>query len=532
MKKNKTLKQQFILRMLIVVVSIAAISGAIQFYFLYKEVKHNVENEAQMISESIEQGIRSTDLAERSIEEQIDYKIESISQRIGDQLPNRMEDITDSELMAISKDMNITGISIFAKENDSVSVVKSTEPEEVGFSLEGLSKEGDATLHQLINAEKPEDFGITSYLSDNIVVLYTAQAGSREKPEFFKYAYYHKPGTDYLISPFIVANEIYQYTEKVGPDARIENLLKENEYAKEIAVLDPRVYANPSLAQEMYPPLEKVVNGSYSYTNDEEAIIQTIEHPEESSYIQESKGEKVYKMFIPYDEGRLIFIALDYEKMSAPLKNLSLILIIFGFVSLILLFIMSTRFFSDIYENIEKIIRQIKSLEKGDFTAQSSVNGGGELDDLSKTTNKMAKTLKSVMSETLHQANQTQKLAYILEADATKSVEEIYTISMQTTVGARELTEELEYSITQITTILQESKDEKASEVLNHIQEIREYVNKGTNSATEMTISLANILTSLQNQSVSLSNVSKKLFNSMKQFELDTKSMDEEDFEE
>ena len=532
MTKNKTLKQQFIMRMFLVVVSIAAISGVSQFYLLYKEVENNVENEAQMISQSIEQGIRSTDLAERSIEVQIDYKIESISQRIGDQLPNRMAEITESDLLRISKAMNIAGISIFSKENDRVSVVKSTEPEEIGFSLEGLSKEGNDTLHQLLNGAKPEDFGITSYLSDNIVVLYMAQAGSREKPEFFKYAYYHNPGTDYIISPFIEANEIYQYTETVGPDARIEKLVKESEYAKEIAVLDPRVYENPSLAEEMYPPLKKVVHGSYSYTNDEESIIRTLEDPEEVSYIQDYEGGKVYKMFLPYDEGRVIFIALDYEKMSAPLKNHSIILIIFGFLSLIVLFIMSTRFFSDIYQNIEKIIKQIKSLEKGDFTAQSSVNGGGELDDLSKTTNKMAKTLKSMMSETLQQANQTKKLAYLLEADATQSVEEIYTMSMETTSGAREVTTELEYFIEKITSILQDSNDEKSKEVLNQIPGIRELVKDRADSATEMTITLANILSSLQNQSVSLSKISNNLLNSMKLFELDTKLMDEEDFEQ
>ncbi|MFB5087022.1 methyl-accepting chemotaxis protein [Psychrobacillus sp. PGGUH221] len=528
MTKNKTLKQQFIIKMLLVVVSIATVSGLIQFYFLYQEVKLNVENEAQMISQSIEQGIKSTDLAERAIEQQIDYKIESISQRISERLPNKEIDITNQVLQEISKDMNITGISIFAKENDKVTVFKSSEPEEIGFSLEGLSKEGDATLHQLLNEVKPENFGITSYINDNTVVLYTAQAGSRDKPEFFKYAYYHKPGTDYIISIFIEANEVYQYTEKVGPHVWIENLLKENEYAKEIAVLNPRVYADPSLAEKIYPPLEKVVYGKYNYTNDEKAIIRMIEHPEKTSYLQDVKGEKIYKIFIPYDEGRVIFIALDYEKMSAPLKNHSLILIIFGFLSLIVLFFVSTRFFSGIYRNIEKIIKQIKSLEKGDFTVQSTVNGGGELDDLSKTTNKMAITLNNVMSETLQQANHTQKLAYILEAEATKSVEEIYTISMQTTSGAREITEDLEYSITQIITILQDSKDEKAKVILAHIEEIRQYVKKGTNSATEMTISLANILTSLQNQSVSLSTVSKKLFNSMKQFELDTR-MDEEE---
>lgn len=529
MTKNKTLKQQFILRMLLVVVSIATISGIIQFYFLYKEVELNVENEAQMITQSIEQGIRSTDLAERSIEEQIDLKIESISQRIADQLPKRVEDITSEELLEISQEMNITGISIFAMENDIISVLKSTEPEEIGFSLKDLSEEGYTTMNKLLYEEKLDYSEMTSYMADNIFVLFTAQAGSREKPEFFKYAYYHETGTDYVISSFIQANEIYQYTKKVGPDVGIENLLKENEYAKEIAVLDPRVFENPSLAEEMYPPLEKVVYGEYSYTNDDEAIIQTIEHPEKTSYIQDTKDGKIYKILIPYDEGRVIFIALDYDKMSAPLRDHSLILIIFGFLSLIALFFVSTRFFSDIYQNIAEIIKQIKSLEKGDFTAQSTVNGGGELEDLSKTTNKMAKTLKDVMSETLHQANQTQKLAYILEADATRSVEDIYTISMHTTTGARELTEELEYSFTKIIAILEESNDEKAQEILAHIEEIRQIVKKGTNSATEMTISLANILTSLQNQSVSLSTVSNELFNSMKKFELDASVIDKDE---
>lgn len=519
-------------RMLLVVVSIAIISGLIQFYFLYEEVKRNVANEAQMISQSIEQGIRSTNLAENSIEKQIDFKIESISQRIGDQLPSRVEDITNEDLLALSKNMGIAGISIFGKENDVLSVVKSSEPQEIGFTLKDVSVEGDQTLNQLLNGEKPQDVGMTSYMNDNMIVLYTAQAGSREKPEFFKYSYYHNPGTDYVISTFIEANEVYQFTEEVGPNSWIETLMKENEFAKEIAILDPRVFENPSLAEEMYPPLKKVVYGNYTYSNDNKAIIGMIEDPQKTSYIQDIDGKKVYKIFIPYDEGKIIFIALDYEKMSAPLKNHSLILIVFGFLSLIALFIMSTRFFSDIYLNIEKIIKQIKSLEKGDFTAQSSVTSGGELDDLSKTTNKMAKTLKSMMSETLHQANQTKKLAYLLEAEATQSVEEIYTMSMQTTSGAREVTTEIEYFIEQLTTILQDNKDEKSIEILDLIPGIRELVRNRADSATEMTITLANILSSLQNQSVSLSKISKKLLNSMKLFELDTKTLDDEDFEQ
>ncbi|MDC3414981.1 methyl-accepting chemotaxis protein [Aquibacillus sp. 3ASR75-11] len=520
--KNKTLRKQFVTRMLIVLISITVISGAIQFYLSYGQVEQNVENEAMMIGQSIEQGITETDLAERAIEQQIDYKLEDTSERIGELLPEKAADISNSDLIKVNEKVKIAGIDIFKKEDGVISVSNSTDPEEIGFTLKGISEEGNNALEQLLMEEKPNGRGIASYINDNIVILYTAQAGSREEPQFFKYAYYHQPGTDYIISAFIEANEVYQFTQEVGPSAWIEKVLTGSEFSKEIAILDPRVFADPSLAERMYPPLKKVVYGKYTFRNDEKLLIDLLKSPKRVSYIDNNNGEKIYKMFIPYDEGRVIYIALDYEKMSAPLKNNSLLLIVFGFLALLLLFIITARFFSDIYNNIAKIINQIKSLEKGDFTSRSHVEDGGELSDLSKTTNKMAETLNKLIGETREQATETERHAYLLEAEANNSVEKVYSMSVDTTTTSREAIEEIDYFLNELEGYLQQEEGEKAKSILGKVDEVREQIRAGTNSTTEMTITLADLLKSLHNQSASLSDISKKLLKNMAQFELNT----------
>ncbi|WP_067724664.1 methyl-accepting chemotaxis protein [Oceanobacillus damuensis] len=524
MNNKKTLQRQFVFTMFITLISITILSGALQFIFIQNHVEENVERETNMIAKSVEQGIAETDIASRAIEQQIDYKLEMVTNLISDQLPASTESITNEQLTNLSTDMDIAGIDIFAyDENDVISVVKSTEPEELGFTLKGVSEEGYAAFENILGGNVTEFTGPASYINDNTIVLYTAQAGSREELQFFKYAYHYEPGRDYLISTFIEANEVNQFTEEVGPETWIQKVLDENKNALEIAVLDPRVFADPSLAEAMYPPQEKLVYGDYRLKTDEQVLINMVESPELVTTIDEHKNEKVYKMFTPFDDGRVIYVAMDYEKISAPFKNYSFILIAFGFISLVILFLTTTRFFNKIYTHITKIIAQIKSYEKGDFTERSKIKGSGELGRLSQSTNKMGETMQGVLGEMHKQAVKTEHHAYLLEAEANNSVEKIYSISMEATTDARESAEELAYLITQIEKILEENKiaDHLVYENFSRIQSLME--NQAT-STTEMTITLSDLLKSLHGQSASLSEIAKKLLNNLEQFKLNDNS--------
>lgn len=97
-----------------------------------------------------------------------------------------------------------------------------------------------------------------TYTNPYTLVLPIAKSASHtDQSKFFKYAYYYEEGTDFIINPFIEANEVNHYMENVGPETEIKKLVKDSEFVEEIGVLNPKVIANPSLEKQIYPPLKK-----------------------------------------------------------------------------------------------------------------------------------------------------------------------------------------------------------------------------------------------------------------------------------
>ena len=445
LRQGNTLRGQFIFKIFFVFIVITLILGAIQYYYLSNQINEDVREQAVSIGKSIEQGINETDLASRSIERQIDYKLKLVAtERISDRLgKKKIESITNDELLKISREFGIAGITLFTRQSDDIVGVKSTEPNDIGFSFKkvlGADDSGFIGLNDLLDDTTPTQHD-ESYVDHNTMILLTSQSGSQEdKPTFFKYAYYHKEGQDFVINPYIEANGVYQFTQSVGPNSWIKKVIETNKAAKEVAVLDPRVYADPSLAQEMYPPLKKVVYGEYKFSDkkDENLLKDMVKHPRKVSYITTIGKQKVYKMFIPMKNGQVIYIALNYDMMSEPLQKLSILLIAFSVVSLLALFVLTARFFSALYKQIQVIISQIKQLELGDFTAKSEVIAKGELADLSNSTNHMTDILNGVLKDTTKQAEKVQYLSKELKSEAAESVDKMYALSLDLTSKARE----------------------------------------------------------------------------------------------
>ncbi len=525
--RKNTLRRQFVIRMLIVLLIISGISIVFQYYYLGNQIDKNVEREAIKIAHSIEQGIAETNTASRAIENQLDLRLKVIAQRISDRLGNKtVNEITNEELQAISKEFDIAGITIFAQQEDDIVGVKSTAPSDIGFSFKevlGDDNEAFIGISNLLNGREIIK-GTESYVDQNTIILYTTQSGSnQENPSFYKYAYYHVEGQNYVINPYIEANEVYQFTQEVGPNTWIEKVLNTNPFALEVAVLDPRVYVDPSLAEKMYPPLEKIVYGEFelSSSKDEKILVSMAENPKEVGYVTEEDSKKIYKMFIPMSNGEVIFVALDYSTISLPFKNISTFLLITSFISLLAMFILTTRFFNSIYKNIQVIIAQIKQLELGDFTARSEVKVKGELADLSASTNHMTETLNKVLRETTKVASKVQKMSLDLKEEADESVEKVYDLSIDLTSNAREDA----YEISDFLELLEEKikslpNKEDIDRILSRIEEIRLISDKRSESTTDITITLSDLLKSLQNQSDELSEISGKLFENMYKFKL------------
>ncbi|MFD2372145.1 HAMP domain-containing protein [Brevibacillus sp. GCM10020057] len=521
-KQHKSLLQQFLSRIFFVLIIISVITGVVQLYLINQQITLETDNQAFMIAESINKGIEETLLASSAIEHQIDLKLISYAERIADRLQNKnLQMITNEELIATRDEMGVAGITILAKTEGDIVGVLSTEPQDIGFSLKkvGFLEAAD----NLLNGRKVSVPGAT-FLENNMVVLPIAQSESHvDQPAFYKYSYYHPPGKPYIINVFIEAGEVYQFTREIGPDVWISKVRKENSNVKEIGILTPKVFADPSLEQKLYPPLKKIVHGTFNYESDEDIrlLTQLSVQPKVVTSIQSIDKKKIYKMFLPIKDDKVVYIALDFDEIRSPLVRHSVILIVSGFVSLVALFALTARFFAKIYKDIQKIIAQMKQLETGDLTARSDVTAKGELGDLSHSVNKMTYALRRLLTDTHKKAIQAQRVAVVLEAEANHSVEKAFSLSMEKTATARDSIDEIFFCLDQVEELLEQQKENsKATEILDKINRIRDWAKERTNNTTEITITLADLLKSLHAQSSELSDIANVLLQKMERFKL------------
>lgn len=524
MKKKQSLRRKFVIQVLMSLISVVVLSGIIQLFFINQQIAINVESQANLVSNNILSGIKKTEMASESIEDQIDLKMLGYAKYIASQLNTKTaKDISNEQLIELKEELGLEGITIFVQTQDDVIGVKSTDPTEVGFSFKPFGEEVLTPMMDVMEGKIIPRAGDGSYVNINELVLPISQSGSHENPVFIKYAYYHPEGTDFLINPYVLEEEVYKFTQEVGPDVEIKDVLKSNSTVKEIAVLNPRVFKDPSLEEELYAPLRKVEYGTFKYKSkrDVEILKDMVTHPEKITLIDTTNGEKLYQVFIPVNENRVIYIAFDYEEMSGPLYRHSIILIISGLLSLLVLFLLTTRFFSGIYEKIQQIIQQINSLEEGDLTAKSNVKDNSELESLSHSANRMVDRLNKLVRDTQENATKTQKLSVMLEAEASQSVEKMYEISTEATIKSREQLFDITLFLEEVSKVLAPYQaDENAREILGKVDIMKEVANERTSATTDMTITLSDLLKSLHGQSSELSEISNTLLEQMEKFKL------------
>lgn len=519
-RSKHSLQRQFLIRVFIVLIIIVLVSSATQLYLVQRQISRETKNQATMVASSVNNGIEETLLASSSIEHQIDLKLVSYAKHIADMLSDKgISEVTTEELLKIQRGLNISGLTLFAEQQDDIVGVASTDPAEIGFSMKkiGFYEAG----RMLLSGGKAPIPGAT-LIDDNIIVLPIAQSSTHGgESSFYKYAYYHPPGTDYVINPFIQANEVSQFTQESGPEAWISKIEKENPYVVEVAILTPKVFADPSLEQNLYPAVKKVASGKFAYesAHDEKWLKSVAAKPEQKAYVETVGGKKLYKMFLPTQSDQMIYIALDYGKISEPLYRHSIISLLFGLFSLIALFILTARFFTQIYKYIQKIIHQIKQLENGNLTVRSDIQDKGELGDLSSSVNAMADSLHSFLLSTHEKATAMQRMAVILEAEANQSVEQALSMSIHATAEARVSIEEIEFFLDQVKAKLETGAGDAASaQLTEQIVQMRQIFKEKTNNATMISIALSDLLKSLHGQSSELSNLAKFLLLQLQKF--------------
>jgi DNA-dependent RNA polymerase auxiliary subunit epsilon len=524
LRKNISLRKQFLTRIIAILLVISLLSAGIQLYTMNKQIDYEINTQTAIIAQSVNKGIEETDLAAKSIEHQIDLKMEGYLKHIGFMLDKKKyEDITEEELLEIKDELGLSGLSILAKKDNDIVVVKSTNPKEIGWSSRKVGDWIYENFIQILDHKAIEVEGV--YSAEGLVVMPVVKSEVyNEEDLFFKYGYYHSKGTNYIIDPFIEADEIYKFTENVGPESWISQMEKENPFVMDISVLDPNVFQNPELESKYWPPVKKVVYGDYQYQSEQDLKVITgmIDSPSKKTVREKLNKEKILKLFLPQENGQVIHIALDYGKMTEPLVTQSIILGGTGIAAIVSLFLLIYGLFNKIYDSIRKIRDQISLLENGDLTAQSKVHDGSELASLSESVNNMASKLNYLVNETRKQAIKTMELSVQLEDEASSSVETIYELSTETTIKARDqLYEIMEFIDKTEGALAPYEQEEDVQKVIGKLERMRDIAKERTSATTDTTITLSDLLKSLYGQSSELSEISSILFEQISQFKLD-----------
>ncbi|ESU71800.1 hypothetical protein T260_11720 [Geobacillus thermopakistaniensis] len=518
-----TLRKRFLVQVFSLLIVIACLFGMLQVYFMNRQIEADIYEKSLLIARGVEQGIEETELASKMIEHQIDLQMVAVARHIGDLLRTpEARHIRYEQLEEMKERFQLAGLTIFERKGDDIVATKSTDPKDIGFSTKSYGKTVYAYADTLLKGGMPRVAGEEGYASQNIFVLPIVQSGShKDKPRFFKYAYYHPPGSDYIINPFIQAGDVYQFTKQAGPDQLIEQIKRRSSYIKDISVLNAAVFKNPALETNFYPPVKKIEYGEFKYhtKQDIDMMKELVDNPAKKLSVQEVNSEKLYKVFLPISDHRILYLVLDYQKMTAPFYNYSIILIASSLLSLLSLFVVTIPFFNRIYENIQKLKRQMQQLAAGDLTVKSHVKDGSELEELSNDVNQMVQKLNVLVTDVKEQAVKTQRSSVVLEAEASRSVEKMYELAVGTTLQSREWLNEIHAFLDEMANVLKAFPgDQKVMTVLEKVEQMRVIANDRTAVVTEMTIQLSDLLKELHGQSKELSYISNALLQQMSRF--------------
>lgn len=335
--------QNKFIKILAFILFIGLISNIFQLFLLENETNNNMQEQIQLIAHKIKESVTDKKLLFDSIEHQIDLRLVGYAKNIADLLGDKsLDEITNTELEAIRQHLGISGISLFAKQGDAIVVQKSSDPEEIGFGFKEEQTPVYKLIHSVLNGS-PLELVPVSYIDDRAIVTNVTKSGSQpDTNQYFKYAHYHTPGTSYIISCFIEANDVFQHASSLGPNRLIKRLKEENPYIEEISVLMPRSLEKPQLEEGFYPSYRSLLYGSYPGVIDQE--IEMLSHFDRSNptyyFTTSEDGRRLYKTFLPIDEGTVVYIALDYEKVKSSIDRrlfITIILAILCFTIFILL---------------------------------------------------------------------------------------------------------------------------------------------------------------------------------------------------
>ncbi|MFK0526462.1 ATP-binding protein [Paenibacillus illinoisensis] len=384
------------------VLVILILNIALSYYTTEENLRQDSETKmvltAKQIAISVEQNQNSLDYVKR----QIGNNLWLASVMAAEELDPDINNITNEELVRLSKKVGVSHISLMEQTEDDIVVTRSSDPREVGLSTKKMTYWYQAfkqlfEKHQVTITQGQK---LDHFWSDGF------EYSTSSPSDIDIWGYYHDGKRNYIINPFYNNAEVDDYVKISGPDEILNKIREVNPSILEITGINPLTFGSPNMNNDGRDSNYSKLNnrpirfGTYQYgTADEDhrAVVRAIRTGQNVSFVSETHEQKVLKSFIPIftpnEASYVISIVMDYKQISSMVSEQ---LVSHASISLVLLEIVifgSYLLAGYITRPIQSILGKVNDVADGHFDFRLKVRRKDELGQLANRINAMIRNL-------------------------------------------------------------------------------------------------------------------------------------------
>lgn len=406
-----------------IVTILLALNISIYYFTSKNELQDSAEKQMVTIAKQIGTSLDAAEKSKKFMEDTIGEKLRAVAIAAQSELDPRIDHVRNEELVALSYKLGVDDITLWKRTNDDIIALKSSDPKELNQS----SKTWDywyTAFNQLFDHQKvtiPQGQKLLNYWSGPF------QFATSDPSSIKKWGNYYDGTTDYMINPYINADEFVDFESKIGTDALINNLMKNNPDILEITGFNPKFIGKPVILKLKKGQLvhnldvRAIEFGKYTYI-DKENDVTYVNEAVKSGVLFTTNGflnsKSVIRSFIPLNGGSRFVVGVSFDR-GAIEQSLTDQLIVHSTISISLILIawMASYFIAGfLIRPLRHILENINEISEGRFGKHLTIQKQDELGILSLRVNTMADNLQTYMGKLQDSAEELRITKEYLES--------------------------------------------------------------------------------------------------------------------
>jgi methyl-accepting chemotaxis protein len=423
-------------------------------YLVRNKLETYQSEEIEQVTKVVAFGVESTGRSTETIENQMEKKLLTASKEIAKALREKtMEGISAEDLLELTRQWDLYGISLFVRQGDDIVVAQSSEEQEVGLSSKDWGYWFTA-FDQLMSGEKvtvEKGYGTEHYWVGPI-------SRSEWENKYYKYAYYYDGTTPFMINPYILDEDIYSLTFHSGTTQMIEKIVNENRDIEEIAVMNAPAWLKGSQNILIEPLIDRpVLYGTHHYelAEDEARIHEVLESGLPAAVTFQSEGKKMRKFYRPLPDNRIMTVVVNMKRQEEFNKLFTVTLSAAFFIVFLTIFYVFRAIAKRQLLPLKKITEHIHSVADGNLARTLHIKDKNEWGWLSEQINEMTQR----MSGLIHVIKDDMDSMFILSSRLSKrvhsSLETMNEVSVSMTYESKTSLTDLHANIEMLQNLLQ-----------------------------------------------------------------------------